>query len=146
MLNDGYLQNPAKVRTKCWWLFTLTDLVAQWPWSPLLKYFEASTAIHSTVVQEHFANISLNTKNSFSAQHWSCLLPAEVVTISVKTLWAHYTPGKVGNIHEKKALAKGQSQLSSSVVAKASHKSVCLSVNIYLSNEERSVTAKSIGR
>lgn len=50
----------------------------------------------------HFANISLNTENSFSTQHWTYLYPAEVVTIPAKTLWAPNTPGKMGNIHKKK--------------------------------------------
>lgn len=83
-----------------------------------MKYFEASTAIHSTVVQGHFADISLNTKNCFSTQYWSYLLPAQVVIIPVKTLWAHYTPGKMGNIHKKKHLPKDKVSPATTLVQK----------------------------
>lgn len=63
--------------------------------------------LHATAVQGHLANISLNTKNRFSTDHWPYVLPADVVVIPLKTLWTHCTLGKTGTIHKEKTLAKG---------------------------------------
>lgn len=114
----GTYRTQRMVRTKPWCLFMLTDLVTQWPWSALMKYFEAFMAIHSTAIQGHFASISLNTKNHFSTQCWSYLLPAEVVIFPVKTLWAHYTPGKMGNNRKKKHLPKDKVSSATALLEK----------------------------
>lgn len=127
----GTYRTQRTVRTKCWCLFMLTDLVTQWPWSALMKYFEASTVIHSTAVQGCFANISLNTKNGFSTQHWSFLLPVEVVIIPVKTLAAYYIPGKMGNIHKKKYLPKDKVSPATVLLHKQVIR-VCIYVYVYI--------------
>lgn len=96
------------VRTKLLYLCVLTDLVTQWSWSALIKYFEAFAVIHSTTVEWHLAE----------HKAWF-FYPALVILVASWALWATCA---------RKSTWKRLSQLSNSVMLQTGHKSVCLDV------------------